>query len=1216
MYHFLLKLRGVAVILLLIFIKLGIPLPSFAQDYSLATNLVSYQAKSYAQTKTLVKVLEEVSVKFNVNIFYEEDHLKQKRVSASVPSQGKVEKILTDILLPLGLESKKIGDRMYLIELPKTIEKNSTPKEVEKSETIHYLEQKSIDLGDNALTINTPKKELLQSIDRTINGKIVSANGEPLPGANIIVKGTSIGTISDAQGVYYLAKVPDDAKYIIISLIGYLSQEIEIGNRMVVDVVMSEDIRQMQEVLVIGYGTTTKSDITGSVGSLKGKDLNSSIVTGVDQALAGRVAGVSTVLTSGQPGGGVAVRVRGTSSINGNSEPLYVIDGLPISGNSGSVYDLNLGAVGGDGKTTYGALSGLNPNDIESVEVLKDASATAIYGNRASNGVVIITTKRGKANEAKFNYDFYTGVQEIAKYLPLMNLREYAAYQNDLAAETDGSIPREEFADPSLLGEGSDWQKAIFRKAPIQSHQLTVSQGNDKTQFVLSAGYMKQDGIAVGSNFKRYSIRFNLDTQVKKWLKLGNSLTVSYTDERLNLYDQTGGIIQTALKSTPDVPVYNFDGTYATATGQGARINPLAIALDQLNSLKRTQMLGNLYADVNLLKGLTFRTEFGGNVSFANALSFRPTYNYGPNVKNDVNSISDSRNQNTFWQFKNYFTYTRNFLVKHNVTAMIGQEASEWGFRNLSGSATGLPVNNVTSIGLADVKSMTVNGALPNTGALLSYYGRLNYNFDNKYYFTFTYRADGSSNFGPGNRWGYFPAMAVSWRLSGENFMKSIENVVSDMKLRASWGLTGNQNIPSYAWGTKLAVMQTGLGAGYRSTNVPNPNVSWETAQQVDLGLDLALFSNKIEITFDYYNKIIKNLLMQQQLAAYAGSRGNAAIVLQSPWINIPEKAIKNQGFELTITSHNLKKGGLSWDTDFNISHNRNSLLSLGTEGSTLDGYAQWFTLVARSRTGFPLGEFYGYKVVGVFKDKEDILNSPRQYPLDANGNPATLNRNTTVWVGDLKFADINNDGVIDENDRTYLGSPQPKFTFGLNNSFQYKNFELSIFLSGSYGNKILNFVRMGDGNGGLDGMRSQFDNQLRSVVDRAKTKPIGEAVGEWYNDIDNVTLANPGTTIPRAHWNDPNRNTRMSDRYIEDGSYLRIRNISLAYNLPQTIARRIYLNNLKVYANIQNLYTFTKYSGYDPEVGQGTLGAFTFGTDNGRYPSPRMYTIGLNVGF
>jgi TonB-linked SusC/RagA family outer membrane protein len=708
---------------------------------------------------------------------------------------------------------------------------------------------------------------------------------------------------------------------------------------------------------------------------------------------------------------------------------------------------------------------------------------------------------------------------------------------------------------------------------------------------------------------------------MKKWLKVGTSLMISSTIDHIGLFDQTGGIIQTAVKQTPDVPVRNFDGTYATAVGEGAvsRVNPIAKALDEENRMTRTRLMGNLYAQLNLAKGLTFRTELGGDLGYTNGYHFSPTYHYGTQ-SNDQNSASKRYNQNVFWQFKNYFTYNFKFLESHNVTAMLGQEASEWTYENLSGDSKSLPTNDIHEPGLGDIKSMSV-GSGRGSGAMNSYYTRLNYNFKEKYFLTFTYRGDGSSNFGPNNRWAYFPSAAGSWRFSDEPFFESLKKTVTNAKLRVGWGLTGNQNIGGYRWGSSLSKLATNLGAGFRVSNFANPNIKWETSEQSNLGLDLSFFKGRIDLTVDTYIKTSRNMLMAMQLPSYMGTSGNPAFNMKAPWGNFGE--IQNKGLEVTLSTQNLTEK-LKWNTDISLTVNRNKLVNIGTSDARLYGYAQWFDLVTVTEAGQPIGNFFGYKVDGIYRDKQDILDSPKPagYKVDALGNPV-FNRDNSVYPGDIKFKDISGpngvpDGVIDEKDRTNLGSALPKFSYGMTNTFSYKGIDLTIFIMGQYGNKLFNYFGRN-----ISNMQSQWDNQLQTVANRAKLEPVDATItypsngyNNWFEDINNVRVKNPNTTIPRAHYADPNQNTRMSDRYIEDGSFLRIKNVTLGYTIPQSLTSKYGIQTLKIYTNVQNLVTFTKYTGFDPEIGQDTLDPYVYGLDNGRYPSPRIISLGLNITF
>ena len=1048
----------------------------------------------------------------------------------------------------------------------------------------------------------------------TIKGNVKAKDdGQAIPGVTVVIKGKTKGTITDLNGDFTLEV--SDKDIVVISSIGFKTQEIAVVGRTTFDILLETNDTKLDEIVVVGYGSMKKSDLSGSTVSVSSEKLKSGMSTSVDQALQGKAAGIQVTQTSGAPGSSVSFRIRGTSTINSDAEPLYVVDGVPLASSSINNNSMGLGNLGAGGRSVVSSTASLNPNDIESVEILKDASATAIYGSRGANGVILITTKHGKPGEAKFTYDGSYGVQTITTRLKMMNLQQYATYHNAYSDVTSSIAKKPGFADPSLLGAGTDWQNAIFQNAAVKNHQLSFSGGTEKSKYAASVGYLDQEGTIIGSGFKRLSARVNQDSKLKDWLSVNTSMSYTNTNERLLKVDGEDGLLLTALSQTPDVPVYNFDGTYASGDGENAKKNSVSDAYQNITMLGRQTINGNISADINPFPYFTFHSEYGGNVSFNDALSFLPTYDYGTGARNSKNSISRTKSQNSFYQVKNYLTFNKK-IGEHDISAMIGHEASEWSWLSQGGSSAYLPSEEIKSISLGQPATMTASDD-KQSGALQSFYGRVNYSLMSKYYLTATLRRDGSSNFSESNRYATFPALAVSWRISQENFLKNIA-MISNLKFRAGWGVTGNQNIPSYKYGTTMANMPTNLGQGFRVGNYPNQDISWESSSQVNFGIDLSILKNRIDLTFDYYDKTSKNMLMEYPLPAYMGGLGEA-VRLANPWGNFGE--INNRGFEITLSTQNLK-GAFTWSTDFSFSHNKNRLIDLGLGDVTLDGNVQWFTLISRVDKGQELGTFYGYKVAGVFKDKADIINSPRQYKVDANGKPVLTDR-TNVWVGDLKYQDINGDNVIDEKDKTSLGSPQPLFTFGLNNTFSYKDFSLSVFVTGSYGNKLYNFVRQGreSTNYGTDNTVTIFKNQLSSVLDYSQIVPIDAnkqypAGQSWQDDIDNVTLANANPSMPRISNIDPNANRRTSDRYIEDGSYIRIKTLSLSYNVPAQWLKIARVSSLKLNASIQNLYTFTKYTGYDPEIGQDNLVSTLYGVDNGRYPSARTVTFGVSLNF
>ena len=1043
-----------------------------------------------------------------------------------------------------------------------------------------------------------------------VSGTVSDQTG-PVIGASVIEKGTTNGTMTDNDGRFTLTV--SKGAVIEISSIGYKTQEITVEAQTNFTVTLSEDNEFLDEVVVVGYGSMKKSDLAGASVSMKESDLKGSIISSLDQSLQGRAAGVTAVTTSGAPGSSSSIRVRGQATINANAEPLYVIDGVIVQGGGNTGADFGLGDALGNGKvSTISPLSTINPADIVSMEILKDASATAIYGAQGANGVVLITTKHGKSGEAKFSYDGMVAMSRQAVRLNMMNLREYAQYYNEMVEEGDIYETNPYYATPSLLGKGTNWQDEIFRTAWQHQHQLSAQGGSDKVQYYVSGSYMDQQGTIIGSNFNRFSVRTNLDAQLKKWLKLGVNATYAITNDNLKLADSNQGLIYYSLTTIPDIPVYDVNGNYSSTIREGyTSPNPVALAMMDEILLKRKKLSGNIYAELTPIKHITWRTELGFDMGESDANRYKPMIDLGGWVRSQ-NSISYQKNSNYFWQLKNYLTYA-NQWGKHSVTAMVGQECWESRWNYLSGSNTDLPSDEVHNVALATGTPAISSGF--GSSSMASFFTRETYNYGDRYLGTYTYRYDGSSNFGPKNRWAGFHSVALAWRFSNEKFFEPVKKVIDNGKLRLGWGQTGNSSIGSYAWGAAITRMPSALGMGFRPSNIPNTSIRWESQEQYNVGLDLGFFNGRLNLTVDAYYKRSDDMLMSMQLPSYMGTQGNGSSKLNAPKGNYG--SIENKGLEITLDAHPVQLKNFSWDSNFQISFNKNKLLSLSdTENATLVGYGQWGDVVCVSEIGKPLYNFYGYKVEGVYKDLDDIQNSakPAKYPSDG-----VFSRGNTVWVGDIKYKDVDENGIIDERDRTDIGSPLPKFTFGWTNTFRYKNLDLSIFLNGSYGNKVMNYNSLT-----LTHMNSTWTNQLQSVVSkRARLEPIDPTIvyadgSKWYDHIDNVRVKNPGTKIPHTSINDPNDNDRISDRYVEDGSFLRIKNITLGYTFPKALLNKAKIENLRVYVNIQNLYTFTKYTGYDPEVGASTQDStgLTYGLDNGRYPSPAMYSFGLNITF
>jgi TonB-dependent starch-binding outer membrane protein SusC len=1020
-------------------------------------------------------------------------------------------------------------------------------------------------------------KLLAQEGGKTVTGIITfSGTGEPVPGANIVIKGTETGTISGIDGEYSIRV--NEGDILIFSFIGYLKDEISVGKESIYNVSLSEDITQLDAVVKVGYGTMKRSDLTGAVVSVSSEDIKASSATSLDQALQGRAAGVLVTQNSGQPGGGVSVQIRGVNTLNSDSEPLYVVDGIPISGYTG-------------GNTN--ALATINPGDIESMEVLKDASATAIYGSRAANGVVLITTNRGKKGNTQIRYEGQFGLQQLPVYVDVLNLQEYASFLNE-RQQIIGFGSKPEFADPSVLGEGTNWQKEMFRVAPMHNHNITLSGGDEKTNFALTGGYLNQEGIAIGSYFKRYSFGLNIDNKTRDWLTLGASIRGGRTDERVTITENN--LLSVAIEQAPDIPAKNPDGSWGGPSEAFGITNPVAEALDHDNYVKRTQFIINLNADIKFFKWFTYRTELGGDISYTNNYRFDPTYNYGT-VFSDVNSSRRTASNNFFWIFKNYLTFNHT-IKKHFITAMIGMEAQASTYEYVEGYRENFLTNNIREINAGDIETSQASGG-KSQWAMASYFGRLNYSFDDRYLLTATLRADGSSRFGPDKKWGFFPSYALAWKISNEAFMQDISSI-SNLKLRLGYGEVGGQNIGNYKYGSTLTNWPTYFGPGFLLTNLPNPDVQWESQNSYNIGIDLNMFQNRIEFITDAYLKNTDNLLLDLPMPLYTATDLDWTVAyIQPPSKNIG--SMQNKGLEFTLNTVNIDRG-LYWRSGLTLSINRNKITKLVNEGSFIDETIGVET-ISRTMVGEPVGQFIGYVTDGVFEDGDAVRNGAHTDGADVGTDPAT-----SVWVGDIRFKDINGDGVITEADRALIGDPSPKFSFGFNNTFTYKNFELTIYLNGSYGNKIFNQLKRTNEN------TMSRRGMLSSVRDYARIEMIDP--NGSLNDLDNVFVSNPGTSVPRIVSSDNNSNARISDRYIEDGSYLRIRNFNFGYNLPNSVINKIGLEKIRVYLNIQNLYTFTRYSGFDPEIGAQRQNVLKSGVDEGRYPSPRIYQFGLSIDF
>ncbi|WP_229311148.1 SusC/RagA family TonB-linked outer membrane protein [Larkinella soli] len=1020
-----------------------------------------------------------------------------------------------------------------------------------------------------------------------VRGVVSDEKGSGLPGATVSVKGTQTGTTTDAEGRFTI-NMPAGTSVLVVSFIGMKTQEVEVGTRTTLNITLQTGDQSLDEVVVIGYGTAKRSDVTSSITTLKASELKDIPVAGVDQLLQGKAAGVTVTSNGGQPGGGVSVKVRGVTSINSN-DPLFVIDGVPFVGGNTSSSSGYAGLGGGDGQTGNSVMAMLNPNDIESIDVLKDASAQAIYGSQAANGVILITTKKGKQGEGKINYETYFGVSEVAKRLDLMNLREFAQYQNEVLPLI-GNPVAPEFKDPSILGTGTDWQEAMFRHGKIQNHQLSFSGGREKTTYYFSLNYFDNTGILLGSDFKRYSTRFSLDNQLKSWAKVGLSANVSRSIQNVSLADAAEGTIWWGAVTSPLVPVKNLDGSWGggqTVGGvQYSNSNLVGNSQYRGNTKTSNNVFGNAYLELEFLKGLTLRNELSYSLGQDNNVAFQKAGNVGGTSFRS--KLIDSRSDSYYYSITNYLNYNK-WVNKHGIQLTAGHQAQSSYYQSMSGTKVDLQANIFDlNTGSSDQTTWGLSGGKGHW-AMESWFARANYTYDERYSVSASFRADGSSNFGPNNRWGYFPGVSLGWTATNEKFLKdkAITNVMNYLKVRVGYGAVGNQNFPggapnpAYVGAVQFFSGPVGFGSSNMINGIPNPNLKWESVKTTNAGIDVGFLNGRIDATIDVYKKVTSDMIIFLTGPNLIGV-GDQWDDLKAPLGNAGQ--MTNTGVDIGITSTNIRKGDLTWKTNLVFTHFKNTYDKAASAASALDGKVYYNNyLVTHTTPGKPVGSFWGLVTDGLYRSQEELAAGVPQFGYKVNQNE--------TWLGDIRFRDINNDGKVDAQDMTFIGSPLPKFTWGLTNTLNYRDFDFSLFFQGSQGAKAFNFLRWQ-----LEGLNNAWSNQMKTVVDR-------------YSDT------NPDGSLPRFTTTNKN-NTAMSDRYVEDASYWRVQNITLGYRLPKAILGKIRAGNLRVYGSIQNLKTFTKYSGYDPEIGAFNNSIKLMNVDMGHYPNPRTFTVGANLQF
>ena len=1008
-----------------------------------------------------------------------------------------------------------------------------------------------------------------------VTGIVKDAYDEPLSGVNVVVKGTTIGAITDINGAYTL-NAPGSNSVIEFTYIGFVPKQVTVGNQTTINVVMEEDSKALEEIVVVGYGTVKKSDLTGAVSSIKAEELQKLPMTSLDQGLQGRAAGVQVTSASGAPGAEVSIRVRGGNSLSSGNGPLYVIDGFPIAaGGMASGY--------GSSSMSNNAMATINPNDIESIEILKDASSAAIYGSRGANGVVLITTKRGKSGKTRVTYDGYFGVQSVAKKMDMMNGEEFATMANIAAANGGfdaiyGGV-NEKWKAPSYYRDNStDWQDLIFRDAAMHNHQLSINGGSESTQYAITGSFFGQDGILINSDLKRASLRANIDSKISSWITVQTSLSATRTFQNVGSSEGDGANGGSAINGALAIPatmyVYNEDGSYSTMnqTPYGVTSgNPVGQSKLTKDYATRDRVMANVAIKFNLdmiLKGLG--AEIRGGTDYSN--SFRDVY--VPSTvyhgENDNGIAAKSWRRVTSYLNENLLTYNKK-LGDHSINAVGGFTIQTieyiWGGATVSGFVNDLLEDN--NMGSAS-SARGVPGSNRNSPRQVSWLGRVNYNYADRYLLTLTGRADGSSKFGVNNKWGFFPSAAVAWRVSQESFMEDV-NWISNLKLRASYGLTGNQEFDNFASLASLAQYSYTLGGakatGFAPNKIPNSDLKWETTSTLDVGLDLGFLDNRLTFTADYYKKNTKNLLW------------NVSIPLSSGFGSIFSNhgTMENWGIELglgydLITSN--KPGAFTWNTSLMYSMNRNEVTSLpGVTPGRPGGYLSGHLRVESSwlEEGYPVGIWKNYVYDGVFENQAMLDSHPKAVTSDGLGSP--------------KFKDLNNDGKIDREDWDIIGDPNPDFIFSWTNNFSYKNFDLSIFINGSYGNDVIQLGRA------EYTMVTPFASQRRDVLNY------------W-------TPSNTNTNIPTPRIS-PHPYLPLSSWMVEDGSYIRLKNVVLGYRFPIRKA----IESVRLYVSAQNLITITNYTGFDPEVNSNS-NMLQPGVDWNAYPTSRVFTMGVNVAF
>lgn len=1040
------------------------------------------------------------------------------------------------------------------------------------------------ELEGNYIIIKSQHKGKAQSHGKKIKvkGVVKDETGEPVIGATVMEKGSANnGVITDLDGNYTIEIASDGL--LAVSYIGCKDQEIKVNGREVINVNLADDNKVLDEVVVVGYGVQKKRDVSTAVSSVKAEALANNPASDFRQALAGKMPGVQVTVPSGDPEGSVSIRVRGVSTVNAGSDPLYVVDGVPMER----------------------GFANLNTNDIESVEVLKDASAAAIYGSRGSNGVVLVTTKKGTSDKLSISYDGYVGIQNVSKKLDMMNAYEYAEFVKDARDNAYLSkVPGGSASDPnSVRPKGNmqiaadffpylqgvkgltdtDWQDAIFRTAMTTGHNVSLSGKSNSINYFVSGNYMKKEGTIIGSDFEKYGGRLNLSGQHKR-LKFGVNFAPSYSVSNTVDASGAGGIVQSALMMPPIFPVYNADGSYnyqgngylriGTDYEHNEVLNPVAMARLQSNVTDRMSITGKVYAELELMKGLSYKLSLGGDYYGAHNDKYRQSSlplkgkDYYDSPSNPVGYSSSSFFFN--WLVENQLTYTTTINKKHNITAILVQSAQKETKKTDNVTATDYPNDYIQTVNGGTV---TKGGSDKTQWSIASYLARVQYNYEGRYMLSAAIRTDGSSRFGKNNRWGYFPSASAAWRISDEQFFKNVKELsfINDMKIRASYGVTGNFEIGNYDHLATMSIdnyiLGNGLAYGYKPDNIKRDDLSWEKNQMINAGIDLQMFDGYIGFSVDYYNTNTSNMLLYVPvplLTGYSTSLQNIG-------------KVNNRGWELALTSQHTFANGFGYSFNANYAKNTNEVKELGPGNASIISTGSVNHAFYKTEVGKPIGNYYLLVQDGIFATAEDL----KKYPHFDN-----------TEVGDFRFVDVDGDGKLDlDKDRTICGNYMPKFTYGFGGKLWYAGFDMDFNFQGVYGNKILNLNKRY-----LDNMEGNT-NGTKIALDR------------WRSP------ENPGSgSVNKANRKQTGYNSRTSTWHLESGSYLRLQNLSLGYTLPRALTQKFKVEKLRVYVSGQNLFTITDYSGYNPEVNARPSQNLTPGEDYGTYPLARTYMFGLNL--